>query len=165
MWNILKLLKVVQKLEKYVIFSYMNEDKMGLCLKENSRKGDYIMKLFKRIAAAALIIVLSFSQISCSNSTISNNETQSTNNITAAATDSKAFNDFTDDLFAELAPQNTITLHSLVEHPENYGISNYEVTLGSYKTEDLDATSEYIDLLNKIKVFLHDFVWFISLMI
>jgi len=131
----------------------MNEDKMGLCLKENSRKGDYIMKLFKRIAAAALIIVLSFSQISCSNSTISNNETQSTNNITAAATDSKAFNDFTDDLFAELAPQNTITLHSLVEHPENYGISNYEVTLGSYKTEDLDATSEYIDLLNKIKEF------------
>ena len=33
-------LKVVLKLGKYVIFSYMNEDEMGLFLKENIRKGD-----------------------------------------------------------------------------------------------------------------------------
>jgi len=111
------------------------------------------MKLFKRVAALLLIIVLSFSQISCSNSNTSSNETKSTINNTAAATDFKAFNDFTEALFAELAPQNTITLHSLVEHPENYGISDYKVTLGSYKTEDLDSTSEYIDLLNKLKEF------------
>jgi len=125
---------------------------MGICLKENIRKGDYNMKLFKKIAALILIVVLSFSQISCSNSNISSNETPSTNN-TAAATDLKEFNDFTNDLFTELATQDTITLHSLVEHPENYGISNYDVTLGSYKTEDLDATSEYINLLNQLKEF------------
>jgi len=111
------------------------------------------MKLFKKIAALLLIVILSFSQISCSNSDITNNETQSSINDTAAASNFKAFDDFTYDLFAELAPQNTITLHSLVQHPENYGINDYEVTLGSYKTEDLDSTSEYIDLLNKIKEF------------
>ncbi|SEW45515.1 DUF885 domain-containing protein [[Clostridium] fimetarium] len=111
------------------------------------------MKLFKKIAALLLIVVLSFSQISCTTSNVSSNETQSINNSTAAATAFKAFDDFTNDLFAELAPQNTITLHSLVEHPENYGINDYEVTLGSYKTEDLDGTSEYIDLLNKLKEF------------
>ena len=111
------------------------------------------MKLFKKIAALLLIVILSFSQISCSKSDITNNETQSSINDTAAASNFKAFDDFTNDLFAELAPQNTITLHSLVEHPENYGINDYEVTLGSYKTEDLDSTSEYIDLLNKIKEF------------
>jgi len=109
------------------------------------------MKLFKQIAVLLLIVVLSFSQISCSN--ISSNQTQSTNKDSAAVTNFKAFDDFTNDLFAELAPQNTITLHSLVNHPENYGISDYEVTLGSYKTEDLDATTEYIDLLNKLKEF------------
>ena len=111
------------------------------------------MKLFKKVAALLLIVVISFGQISCSNSTISSNETKSTNNDTAATSDLKAFDDFTNDLFAELAPQDTITLHSLVEHPENYGISDYAVTLGSYKTEDLDATSEYINLLNRIKEF------------
>jgi len=111
------------------------------------------MKLFKKIAALLLIVVLSFSQISCTTSNVSNNETQSINNSTVAATAFKAFDDFTNDLFAELAPQNTITLHSLVEHPENYGINDYEVTLGSYKTEDLDGTSDYIDLLNKLKEF------------
>ena len=111
------------------------------------------MKLFKKVAALLLIVVISFGQISCGNSTISSNETKSTINNTAAATDLKAFDDFTNDLFAALAPQNTITLHSLVEHPENYGISDYNVTLGSYKLEDLDSTSEYIDLLNKLKEF------------
>ena len=112
------------------------------------------MKFFKKIAALLLIIVVTFSQVSCSNNNnILSSQTQSTNKDTSAAADFKAFDDFTNDLFAELAPQNTITLHSLVEHPENYGINDYEVTLGSYKTEDLDATSEYIDLLNKLKEF------------
>lgn len=109
------------------------------------------MKAFKKIAALLLVVVISFSQISCSNNNLSSNKTNT--NDTVAASDLKIFDEYTNDLFAEIAPQNTINLHSLVEHPENYGINDYDVTLGSYKTEDLDMTSEYIDYLNKLKDF------------
>lgn len=107
------------------------------------------MKLFKQFAVLLLIFILSISQISCTSSSARNDASDGT----VSATDLKDFNTFTNSLFAELAPKSTINLHSLVEHPENFGIENYEITLGSYKIEDLDQTTECINILNKLKEF------------
>lgn len=63
------------------------------------------------------------------------------------------FNSFTDDFFRANIVQNTLNMHSFVKDPSKYGIDSYDVSLGSFKVEDLDSTSEYVDCLNELKGF------------
>lgn len=112
------------------------------------------MKLFRKFTAIALIAILSFCQSGCSNKFFNNETKEATSGSEAATSDSlQAFDDFTNELFAKIAVQNTLNLHSLVQTPENYGISNYEVTLGSFKTEDLISESDYSNDIRQLKTF------------
>lgn len=54
------------------------------------------------------------------------------------ATDSEKFDAYTDQLFKEDIAANTINLHYTLAYPENYGITDYEVTLGNYSTEEIE---------------------------
>lgn len=54
------------------------------------------------------------------------------------ATDSEKFDAYTDQLFKEDIAANTINLHYTLAYPENYGITDYEVTLGNYSTAGIE---------------------------
>lgn len=51
---------------------------------------------------------------------------------------SAKFDDYTQELFQEDVVQNTINLHYTLANPENYGITDYEVTLGSVSLADME---------------------------
>lgn len=51
--------------------------------------------------------------------------------------DSMEFNELLMELFDEEMTENTVNYHYSMEHPENYGISMDEVTLGGYELSDM----------------------------
>ena len=51
---------------------------------------------------------------------------------------SAKFDNYTQELFQEDVVQNTINLHYTLANPENYGITDYEVTLGSVSLADVE---------------------------
>lgn len=55
------------------------------------------------------------------------------------------FDAYIDDLFLEDVVGNTINLHYTLAHPENYGITDYEVTLGDYSTDDVDEAYQELE--------------------
>lgn len=57
---------------------------------------------------------------------------------------SERFEAYTDEVFKENVVQNTINLHYTLAYPENFGITDYEVTLGSCSLESMEES--YADL-------------------
>lgn len=55
------------------------------------------------------------------------------------------FDAYMDDLFHEDIVQNTVNLHYTLAYPENYGITDYEVTLGEYSREKMEESCEEIE--------------------
>lgn len=56
-----------------------------------------------------------------------------------------AFDAYTQELFREDIAGNTINLHYTLAHPENYGITDYEISLGSFAMEDLEENYEELE--------------------
>lgn len=113
-------------------------------------------KFIKNIVTWLLILTLSLSLISCGKST-NNSELQSQSatdiSLEYSETDLADFSTFTKNLFAEIIQQDTLTMHAFIQNPENFGINDYEVTLGAYDLENLDSTSDYVECLNQLKAF------------
>lgn len=59
--------------------------------------------------------------------------------------DSEKFDAYIEDLFKENAVSNTINLHYTLAYPENYGITDYMVTLGDYSTENADEVYQEME--------------------
>lgn len=68
-------------------------------------------------------------------------------------TDSESFQKFCNDFFADIVTESTITLHSFVQKPENFGITDYEVKLDNMSLEDIQDTTELVETINKLKTF------------
>ena len=64
-----------------------------------------------------------------------------------------SFDTFTESLFCEEISQNMINLHFTLAHPENYGITDYEVTLGDLSmatiTDSYARTENYLTALKQ----------------
>lgn len=58
----------------------------------------------------------------------------------AAAAEQESFDKYLNDVFLESVVQDTVTLHYSLAHPENYGITDYEITYG-----DNDFSTEAIE--------------------
>ena len=71
-------------------------------------------------------------------------------------TDNEAFEEFTDGLFKELIVDDTLSLHTLLEHPDEYGITDYDVTLGRIDTDSLDDTSDITQCITELTAFDRD---------
>ncbi|MGN0482074.1 MAG: DUF885 domain-containing protein [Lachnospiraceae bacterium] len=108
----------------------------------------------KRILSFFLAVTFLFSLTctACTPKEISN-PTQSVDQSTAQA--SMSFDDFVDSIFRETLADDTLSLHFLFDHPENYGITNHTVTLGdaslsSIKKDraDLQSTLQTLSLYN-----------------
>lgn len=62
---------------------------------------------------------------------------------------SEDFEAFTEQLFYDEIVLNTINLHYTLAHPENYGIEDYEATLGSFTLEELGETYPELEKLKE----------------
>lgn len=91
--------------------------------------------------------------LSDNNSNNTKNNNAQTSTIDYALADNEAFNNYTNDLFCNFVTSDTVTLHSLLEHPKDYGIDDYEVTLGSIDLEELDSVNDITEALNELLTF------------
>lgn len=91
--------------------------------------------------------------LSDSNSNNTKNNNAQTSTIDYALADNETFNNYTNDLFCNSVTSDTVTLHSLLEHPKDYGIDDYEVTLGSIDLEELDSVNDITEALNELLTF------------
>lgn len=120
------------------------------------------MKSFKRptiylqkIIALLMVLILTFSTCSCSFKNTGKNTDNSEEYISESysSEDNEDFAAFTKEFFCEIVSEDCMTLHAFIEHPENYRIKDYDVTLGRYDFDSLDDTSDITGYINRLMSF------------
>ncbi len=122
-----------------------------------------MFKALKKTISLAMSLIISVASISLSGCSVL--DIKDIKNITAknnssinseysySETDNTAFNEYTDQLFREIVAEDTLSLHTLLEHPSEYGINDYSVTLGRIDTDNLDDTSDLTQYITELKAF------------
>lgn len=64
-------------------------------------------------------------------------------------TEEERFEEFSNELFKEDIVENTINLHYTLAYPEDYGITDYEVSLGDFSIEELEDNEKELKALKK----------------
>lgn len=67
--------------------------------------------------------------------------------------ENNAFEEFAMEVFRDTLAQNGLAVHSYLEHPENYGITDYPLTIGEYDLDSLGDTSDLTNTLTRLKSF------------
>ena len=81
------------------------------------------------------------------------NQKQISETTTSAAEDNADFTEYINSLFADLLSADMVSLHAYVEHPKDFGINDYEITLGRYDLDNPDDSSDYPDIISTLKSF------------
>ena len=63
--------------------------------------------------------------------------------------ESEHFREYTDEIFREDIVENTINLHYTLAYPKDFGITEYEVTLGDFSLEELENQEQELKELQK----------------
>ncbi len=63
--------------------------------------------------------------------------------------DGEAFDAYTEKLFRESIGLNTLNLHYTLAYPENYGITDYAITLGNYTGDEVEKDYEDLEDMKK----------------
>lgn len=87
------------------------------------------MKSYKKVLSLFLIFTLIFSLSSCT-FPVKNTQTQEK--------DREAFDVLCDEIFKDIVSSDTVTLHFTISYPENYGITDYPITIGSFSEEEFN---------------------------
>ena len=119
----------------------------------------------KKVISLTMAVVISAASISLTGCSITdirrlrgkNNNSYDTQ-YSYNTTDNEAFEEFTDGLFKELIVDDTLSLHTLLEHPDEYGITDYDVTLGRIDTDSLDDTSDITQCITELTAFDRNFL-------
>lgn len=119
----------------------------------------------KKVISLTMAVVISAASISLTGCSITdirrlrgkNNNSYDTQ-YSYNTTDNEAFEEFTDGLFKELIIDDTLSLHTLLEHPDEYGITDYDVTLGRIDTDSLDDTSDITQCITELTAFDRNFL-------
>ncbi len=74
--------------------------------------------------------------------------------ISLGKSEGERFDEYTEAMFKEEIAQNTINLHYTLAYPENYGITDYDISLGEFTMEDFEDS---VDELEKMKKELEGF--------
>ena len=64
-----------------------------------------------------------------------------------------AFEEFCNELFRESLSESGLSTHIYLEHPENYGITDYPLTIGGYDIDGIGDTTHITDALARLKSF------------
>lgn len=68
--------------------------------------------------------------------------------------DSEKFYDFSESMFLDEIVKNTIDLHFTIAYPKDFGIQDYEVTLGTYDKDEINENhKELVELSNTLALF------------
>lgn len=105
-----------------------------------------IKKRFKKITAIALVAIMTFSMAGC----------EKNRNSASAKKEQEKFDTYLQESFEESVTDDTVTLHYTLAHPENYGITMDEVTLGDFDVSDeavAKETQEIKEELAELKEF------------
>lgn len=102
--------------------------------------------------AVSLLIVLII-VITLSGCSLPWNQKQISETTISATEDNADFTDYVNNLFADLLSADMVSLHAYVEHPRDFGINDYEITLGRYDLDNPDDTSDYTDIISTLKSF------------
>lgn len=106
-----------------------------------------------------LLLLLCFSMLlcsSCQNPFGSKQEKTTAINQSDSNPINQDFDAFADELFCNTVSSNTIYLHTFLEHPENYGITEYDVSYGNIDLENLDDMSNISDSLSQLQEYDRD---------
>ena len=116
----------------------------------------YIAKLRDLVLSYILCIILVLSMsvglLGC-RLTDSLTHTNHNNDEHTTVENNQDFTDYINELFATILSSDTMSLHAYVEHPENFGINDYDVTLGRYDLDNLNDTSDCSDVIATLKSF------------
>jgi len=105
-----------------------------------------IKKRFKKITAIALVVAMTLSMAGC----------EKNRNSASAKKEQEKFDTYLQESFEESVTEDTVTLHYTLAHPENYGITMDEVTLGDFDVSDeavAKDTQEIKDEMAELKEF------------
>lgn len=72
---------------------------------------------------------------------------------TAAKEDNQDFSEYINELFGDILSSDTVSLHAYIEHPSDFGIDDYDVTLGRFDLDNPDDTASYTDVITTLKSF------------
>ena len=106
----------------------------------------------KRFLLIFTSLILSFSLLAGCHSadTVRNNQQ---NTVYSASSENENFREFTDAIFRDNVSGDILSLHTILQHPENYGITNYEKTLGRYNLDNPTDSSDISDCLTQLNSF------------
>lgn len=98
---------------------------------------------YKRFCAAALAGMLLLN--GCTGSSQTDTADAAGDSGVDAQEMSEQFDAYMNEIFLDELPLNTVNLHYTLAYPENYGITDYEVCLGSYSLEEMEESYQEIE--------------------
>lgn len=69
--------------------------------------------------------------------------------ISLGKSEGERFDEYTEAIFKEEIAQNTINLHYTLAYPENYGITDYDISLGEFTMEDFGDSADELEKMKK----------------
>lgn len=99
-----------------------------------------IKKKLKRFTAIALVVAMTFSMAGCDKL-----------GGASAKKEQEKFDKYLQESFEESVTTDTVTLHYTLAHPENYGISMDEVTLGEFDLSEETMAEEVAEIKEEIE--------------
>ncbi len=95
-----------------------------------------VKKKFKRVTAIVLAVAMTFSMAGCDKS----------KNSASAKKEQEKFDTYLQESFEESVTSDSVTLHYTLAHPENYGITMEEATLGEFDLSEETLAEEVAEL-------------------
>lgn len=123
---------------------------------DNTKTGSITAGLMHRLLSLFLVFVFIFSLPGCASTDFIDDSLKDdsiSNIISPDPQENEEFTNYVNKLFAEIISEDTMSLHAYIEHPENFGIDDYDVTLGRYDLENLDETTDISQYLTELQSF------------
>ena len=95
----------------------------------------------KKFTAIALVVAMTFSMAGC----------EKNRNSSSAKKEQEKFDTYLQESFEESVTTDTVTLHYSIAHPENYGITPPEVTLGEFDLSEETMAEEVKEINDELK--------------
>lgn len=119
------------------------------------RSNTFFKKKERQLSAAACLLLGAGLAIGCAYTDHKNQTSLGTGEGDPEIT--AEFDTYLDELFTNEVSSNLINLHYTLAEPQNYGIDDYEVTLGSVSTDSLNETNATLEnTLAQLKNFSYD---------
>jgi len=111
---------------------------------------------FKRLASILIALCMALSLLGCAITkplVDSFNLVKSLSDNQASEEDNEDFDSYMKELFAELITSDAVSIHAYMENPKDFGIDEYELTLGRTDLDNLGDTEDLTDIITKLKSF------------